>query len=790
MKNKMDYVLAEDRIPMNAEYTLEQLTAHFRSVDDGLPELIKNSKDQYSRVGINQKKDRQIVIIVSEDMQRLGVLDFGGAKLTDFGGWKEWSSRTAGRSEVSMDIEAGKGNGGKAFMARGITINASMCGYSDGKLTKMGFSVDNPNSIYIPVFFKNEDGKIQRDINESNPRDALDRELDSFGISTLDLPEEALKIFEKRKAFTFVQLNGVRDWSNYNNTKLKRIITQIEKRLQDHPQAALTIETCIVWIQFVSLSSLVGPLSVPDLEPYEGLEDIASIQIPDTLVDPLMEEEVSTESDGHKKFLKLRVTKKNLRISDNFKARNVIRVRNLRNVVSNWSVADLAPISTSSFIYGEIICPALTEEYQSSSERQTLVNTPLVRALKHWAGEQVLQIATQIQRLQAEKTKDENEDSASQTLRKLRELMIKYLHREESEEVTGPKGTDQGGISPKPPTPPSRYGEKIDKIEVESPNANYIIAEGSTIPLNIKCYETTENGALPVASPKLRIRTEISDVVHLVSNYSIKGLKHGRTKVWFETKDGLVKSEPISISVIKVSKLTIDRPKDVLKQGQRIKLDVLVYDNSNLPIKSDNFLYETYVDEADMGKLTKFGNFTAGGEAGEVTVRIAWGSEENQVSTCMIEVGTERIERNKGSVNLEMPHILLCGTEAPGKDDLPKEQRTHIGGEDYPTIIDFDPLWENVVWLNHHSHESTKVRTTGIRGGNSLKLTSKTFQQFLTLKCFEILKRLKVRSQFSEMRPSSSEFFNALGEAEIEASGFIEKAYDLVDQIIEGEYED
>src|SRR5690348_14955227 len=40
------------QISIDAKSTLDQLTPQFRSVRDGLPELVKNAKDQYARLQI------------------------------------------------------------------------------------------------------------------------------------------------------------------------------------------------------------------------------------------------------------------------------------------------------------------------------------------------------------------------------------------------------------------------------------------------------------------------------------------------------------------------------------------------------------------------------------------------------------------------------------------------------------------------------------------------------------------------------------------------------------------
>ncbi|HEV3204781.1 MAG TPA: hypothetical protein VGY77_10370 [Gemmataceae bacterium] len=91
-------------------------------------------------------------------------------------------------------------------------------------------------------------------------------------------------------------------------------------------------------------------------------------------------------------------------------------------------------------------------------------------------------------------------------------------------------------------------------------------------------------------------------------------------------------------------------------------------------------------------------------------------------------------------------HGLLCKTPVPGMEEFPVDERTHHGGSYYPTINE-EPLFENVVWINQFSKEATRVRQG--RGGSSgmSGFLTKTFGQFLALKCFDILKRLWVRQK-------------------------------------------
>src|SRR5262249_50847558 len=98
-------------IPMDVGHQLDQSTSRFRTVRDGLPELGKNSKDQYARHRVVDRSERQIVVIADTVKQSLAVLDFAGASPKDFAGWMTWSSRTANRRDMAPDIEGGHGNG-------------------------------------------------------------------------------------------------------------------------------------------------------------------------------------------------------------------------------------------------------------------------------------------------------------------------------------------------------------------------------------------------------------------------------------------------------------------------------------------------------------------------------------------------------------------------------------------------------------------------------------------------------------------------------------------------------
>jgi hypothetical protein len=106
---------------------------------------------------------------------------------------------------------------------------------------------------------------------------------------------------------------------------------------------------------------------------------------------------------------------------------HLIRIRNDRNVVGLWSVADLSPGASSGFVFGELCVPALEGEHLVGADRQSLNDTPLVRGLRCWTADQVKDLADKIQQATAKEHRPEDRSKVNQSLSKLRDLMREFL---------------------------------------------------------------------------------------------------------------------------------------------------------------------------------------------------------------------------------------------------------------------------------------------------------------------------------------------------------------------------
>ena len=97
--------------------------------------------------------------------------------------------------------------------------------------------------------------------------------------------------------------------------------------------------------------------------------------------------------------------------------------------------------------------------------------------------------------------------------------------------------------------------------------------------------------------------------------------------------------------------------------------------------------------------------------------------------------------------------------------------------------LDGEPPFDHVVWINPNSKEALKVRQS--RGGSIGVggIATVTFNRFLALKCFDILKHLKVRQEISGRTATEREFTRMLAQAEMDCVGFIDAAYSLAETL-------
>ena len=782
-----EYVLPKD-IPIDPVETLNQLTGRFRSVRDGLPELIKNSKDQYSRLGIDDRQHRQIVVISNTARRTLAVLDFAGAPAQNFEGWTNWSDPTAGQTHLAADIEAGHGNGGKAFMVRGATASAFLESCHAGKRTRKGFVNNSPAHRYKPGFGIS-DGTTLDNVNETDPARRLQEALSLVGMHMDLLPQSAKGAFASRQSFTIAYLEKVQDWIGRRRPKLRALAgPELAEIIASHGQTAMSIETCDVWIVQDGKVIDAGPVKPIDLVPYPGFEEPRHFEIPHQLLDPETGETIRISDDsGTAGYLRLCTSKNQLQISQNTRAKNVIRIWNHRNNVATWTPQELHAVSASSFIFGEIRCCSLTSEHLDGATRLHLADTPLVRALRQWATGHVKQLADDLHQAMAARTTPRERAQANDTLRNIRKLMRKYLDADSigtgtSNGANG-RGTGDNGNGETQPRKPVKYGKEVHEIHLEPNLPDMMLITGTRIPLSYRCLELLEDGIKrPVRAKQLVLKAEPPGMFTLGDDTLLTAHSAGIGEIWLETPDGTVTSNRREFWTMNATDVDVEMPAEPLLQGQRLNLNV-TFQTPHGPI--DDALIDCEVLDPSFGSIGRNGRLTAAHKEGSAFVRIRYGPGSADSREFSISVGPDSVPPRKGTgdTGSDVPEILLCGDIAPGTADDPPERQTIPGGPEYPTIIE-DPLFPSIVWINHYSKEATRVRR-GAGGSSGLgKITNRTFLHFVALKCFEILKRLRIRQQIAQDFVTEYMYMQYAAQAEMDCASFIDDAWELTDQLL------
>jgi hypothetical protein len=771
-------------IPIDARGSLEQLTSSLGTVRDGLPEIAKNAKDQYLRLGV-EPEHRHILILASTSLRQVAVIDFAGATLKNFEGWEKWSSRRESEDDLA-DVEAGHGNGGKAFMVRGATRTSYLESCANGVRTRMGFANDDPENLFKPGFAQ-EGGQQVRNLSEADPAGRLNKILKPFGLTVGKLPEAVQATFLQREAYTAVVLDEVTDWATRRKSTVVKMAHALPQMIGSHGQTALTIEICKVQVFIDGKLITSEPIQPQQLEPFAGFEDPIVLEIPDELEDPETGETVRMDEVAGLRTLRLRTCAKHMQMSEDLKARNVIRISNNKNNVATWTLPSLTVgVPSVGYIYGDIRCPSLIGHHLAGADRMHLAATPLVNALRNWTAQRVQDLALQIQSALMAEPKPKDKQQASSALSGMRDIMRRFLDPSGSGGLTGENngsGTGGGGENGKSTTRHgAEWGERVDEILLESGKDRIALANGTRVPLSITCIEWDGDKRRYVKNPGLVLRGSGHSFVALEAGPQLSGVAAGSGDLWVETLDGGVQSNQIIVEVVDAVGVDVVVPEEPLLQGQRIKFP-LTFKTAQGP--RDDLLIEAAVDEPGAGVIGRSGRFTAGAKPGEATVRVRFGAAPTASQAASLIISNDRVPPSgTGDHGVDIPQILFCGDEAPGMADVAPEFRTYAPDEGAPTIIE-DPCFPNVVWINPRSREAQRVRKAAGGPAGVSGLSTQQFMHFVALKCFDVLKRLFVRQAIGKQSVNEATYMQQLAIAEVQCAGFIDEAWEFGVQMIQ-----
>jgi len=421
----------DDGIRVNEESAIRLICQPFQSHEAGIPEWLKNSSDEYNRLGLDNE-DRIILLLFRERDGAIpalfGCLDFGGVsteKLEEK--FRNWADPGAAEQEGAT-VEGGHGNGGKCYMVQMFSSHAYLHSVKDGRGNRYGFKANS----YTPGYFDSAGGS-GRNYDVPSPKDELEKALAPFGLTLEALPQDARAAWERRESFTLTAGVGAKGWNKeipYNSLRSSiQGAQQATRSITDNKVVALHVRGARVVSQ--------NAITLRRITPISGASASREVMVPAILQDPETAKEVETKSVEGQSRLVLKTSERDMK-HWKLKGRHSINgyTHGRKKTTGYWQVPTLTMVPYSERIYGEVHLDALGDYIQNDRVHHS--NSPLVRALQSWLKEQIEAYAAEFakhDRLQATEEKKKRLSKINQFLDRWKN---KFLERNRGRERDEP----------------------------------------------------------------------------------------------------------------------------------------------------------------------------------------------------------------------------------------------------------------------------------------------------------------------------------------------------------------
>lgn len=670
----------DDDVKLHRENAIKLLCKPFQSHEAGYPEWAKNAADEYSRTN-TPEEDRVIVLLLQNGRagglsNAIACLDFSGMSSKvideDFRIWADpEASRRDGDDEAG--IQGGHGNGAKCYMTQMFDDRAYLHTVKDGLGSVYGTV---GGSILLGYFPNNTEGK---DFKAPDVKADLDRAIGEFGLSTADLPEAALTTLEKRRGFTLMVGRGAKGYKSRVPT------AQILEILVEHPQMRMTLEMCSVYA--VANNKLAGegdPLVLPVIPPLPGAEGPRVLPVPDSLVDPISGDDVSTTDGGFEPAGTLTLLTSETRMWRGAKkSRHNIVYKAKSGYIGYKAVTDFD--ASSSFrdrIYGDCVLMAL--EPAKMNDRAALASSPLARAVENWIGEEIEKYAKEFEAKERRKHDQEEKDALAEINAALdswkNELLDKVLGDGD--------GRGEGeGEGPKPRREPLPMGEPA-RIELSLPF--YRAGVGVAMQPKLNAFDASDN---PIRPPAVMWTTsdasvaDVDDQIRVINTAAV-----GTAVLVCQTFDKKISSNTVSLEVVDIGSIVLE-PEDIeLPVGSRRRI------TATCKLKSGENASDVALvwleNEPSIAQVSAAGTvfgFTEG--ATQVTA-----SDEDVVADNEVTVNVVPGE-NDGEFGSSYPRVLISEINP----DPDTGEHVVLSSDDPPVHQRVHDVERNVWWINSAS---------------------------------------------------------------------------------------
>jgi len=550
---------------MSFEYTPDEVKVHqnainllckeYQSHESGIPEWLKNSSDEYARRD-SESQDRVVVLLFQDRLNgmapAIGCLDFGGMDSvsieTRFRIWAD--PNAAGDRTQFKGVQGGHGNGGKCYMTQMFRDYALIHTVSKGMGCRYGVAGGTVAFGYVPNIEKGKDYPVQ------NIKEELSLALAPFGITSEGLPKRAQDVLARTNGFTLALGVGPRDYSS--RIPVKKLL----QNLQTDPQMVETLQACSILVIINGQKWNKGhPLELPPIEPLPSARDPLRIEIPSKLVDPATDTHVSTTGDGkyQRGVLTLRTSKTNMQQYKRRRSRHSVTFRSSNGFLGFVPVPELGIDSIrANYIYGECVLDSL-EQYKTNN-RTSLARSPLTRAVENFIKNEIRKLAQELeQRDRSRYTKKE---------RKLLSDMNAALNEWKNQFLAEILGGTQGVGAPLPPAALPRGTPHKLVLSVTHKK----MGRGVFMRPQLKFYDS--DGRRIRAVP---VQWHVDDPNVLMVNELglVNSFTYGNAKIWAETLDGGITSNPVSIQVVHIRSIRVEPAKVEVPMGGRTRLEAI-----------------------------------------------------------------------------------------------------------------------------------------------------------------------------------------------------------------------
>jgi hypothetical protein len=688
-----------DQIKWHAAGTLRAVTRWINGHDEGVAELLKNTRRAYQVDRLNVAEEHRAAVILLRDGDpaksrpaRIGVLDVGGAGLDDVEAWSVWHDPEASNRRSGLDEEETQGNGGKAYLYALFTGQCLFLGVADRTRNCMGFEGEEGSEArgtpgWIPTRAKG------REVGIASFDAELRSAIQPYGIRPEDLPPKVLDAMQARQAFTLVE--GVGPTGLY---KTRVDADDLISKVLRHEQCTLVVDQIDIFAMHNGRLINGGKkLQLPPIPPYPGIEHPEIFPVPEQLES--VEGQLISSTEGGTRDpgrLVIYTSSENMYTAyKNLRPRWRMSYKAGFQMIGSKSIGELAPgTSGAAFIYGTVELPALEPGYVETGRKRPK-NGPLVEALDRFISQKIRDVAKKVNDLRKQVLDDQALEQVQQENRLLDAFKNTFLPS--SRGAGGSSGEEEGSGKA------TRHVQRVtgtdpEELEYVLPEDGLHIAQGVSVrlPYLLQMRITDQHGK-PVPGVRLDWSTSDRSIAVVGADGLLEGKSKGKCDVRVRVVGTGIQSDDIPVRVWTIEHVLLSPREIEMHVGRRERIVAEVTDDDG--DRSTEVLLD-WRHDADDPLILRIGprGWVTGNREGRSAVSAGAGDVWSRRPAEVTVLPSETKSHHSGG----FPELLLTD-----KDVDPTTGRKREGNPDAPALWqETADFLNNIWWLNLQSAEA------------------------------------------------------------------------------------